>query len=1177
MNTQAIQIVQHCLDTRDPYLDLGRLGLTDADFAAGTPLDTLLRQCTHLETLILSNSWYQWDAEGEYEKHKSHNNGGRNTFNAYPPALSALTCLLTLIMAGEGNDEWGISDMGFLAGFSSLQQLHLGYNLISEVCGLKDLAFLQQLDLKVNQITDIRGLEGLSSLRQLNLESNQINEICGLKTLSSLQQLNLGYNQISEISGLERLSSLNRLNLSSNKISESSGLRSLSSLQQLDLSYNKISEISGLESFFSLQQLDLSYNKISEVKGLDGLVALSSLYLWGNQISEIKGLDSLTGLETLTLYSNQITEIKGLDSQTALKTLKLHNNQISEIKGLDSLTAMTVLDLSSNQISEIKGLDSLTALTVLDFSSNQISEIKGLDSLTALKTLKLHNNQISEIKGLDSLTALETLTLYSNKITEIKGLDSQTELKTLTLYYNKITEIKGLDSLTALTALDFSSNQITEIKELEKMATLTDLKLFNNPLRDMPPELAGEDVFYNCIRDCRNWWAETANPANTQQNTLVKLQLIGNGGVGKTSLLQALEKGRCQEECISTHGVLIRPLSFQVPGDAIQFRTWDFGGQEIYHGTHRLFLGSQAVQVIITASEAEQCAREGKAVADRIDEQAQVMHQPLPHYISLCRRYSANSQLLVVQNKVEQDADKDAEARKTAADAGIDFYTVSARQGHRIESLRNTIAELGRELPHYNMVMPKSWLAVRDYFLANIDKPAFERMRLLQYKDFEAVCEDKKVMPRSIPSLLRLLHQTGIVYTHKELLGDTIIADMDWALEAIYKPLERGKPFYNLMQKDLLGRVRVQTLFAALGDNYSVNQQWLFLGFMQSCGLCFALHDPSLPDKSLDRYYIFPQFLPPAATPAVEDAWAGAAEVQTFYCTLPYLDYYRIQQFIVALGNKTPVQYIWKNGILVTTTQGRFKVTANQLTNTLQVQIEQKATVAWLPYIIDTFQKGASQQNKEIWMQGNDADNPTPLDVEALRRQAAQKEQPSGTKHALPKLQQDFDEAAPAPGKELPDVPQQGPKRLVISYASEDGEVVKDLKRHLDDYIENGQLQLLYDKEVEDGKRFWDDRIKEMFNNADGFLMLVSQYFQNTAEKIYIWQDEVPLIEKRHEMEKIFAYCVSVRPVKYKQRLLRFDAYERGKKVLPENSGHEREAFLIDFTEKVIGKIFLNL
>jgi Leucine-rich repeat (LRR) protein len=279
MNQEAIALVRRCLETQDPYLDLGSLGLLDIDFAEGTALDKLLRKCTHLQTLVLSHNWDQWDADGNYNNHSSRNIGKSNQLSYHPPALRVLTGLVTLIITGETHNKWAITDMDFVA----------------------DLTALQHLDLSQNKISKISGLDKLSSLRQLNLSQNQISEIHGLDGLLSLQYLDLRFNQIVEIKGLENLVGLKYLRLYRNQIIELKGLNSLFCLKDLDVGGNQLIEIKGLENLTQLEGLLLHENQITKIKGLENLKALQLLFLLNCDVREIKGLGNLINLQWLEI------------------------------------------------------------------------------------------------------------------------------------------------------------------------------------------------------------------------------------------------------------------------------------------------------------------------------------------------------------------------------------------------------------------------------------------------------------------------------------------------------------------------------------------------------------------------------------------------------------------------------------------------------------------------------------------------------------------------------------------------------------------------------------------------------------------------------------------------------------------------------------------------------------
>jgi internalin A len=76
------------------------------------------------------------------------------------------------------------------------------------------------------------------------------------------------------------------------------------------------------------------------------------------------------------------------------------------------------------------------------------------------------------------------------------------------------------------------------------------------------------------------------------QEPEVKAFLLGNGGVGKTQLCRFLIGQRYDPEVPTTHGVQLAalPAGTEPVITSVRLNIWDFGGQDIYHGTHALFL-----------------------------------------------------------------------------------------------------------------------------------------------------------------------------------------------------------------------------------------------------------------------------------------------------------------------------------------------------------------------------------------------------------------------------------------------------------------------------------------------------------------------------------------------------------------------------------------------------------
>lgn len=634
----------------------------------------------------------------------------------------------------------------------------------------------------------------------------------------------------------------------------------------------------------------------------------------------------------------------------------------------------------------------------------------------------------------------------------------------------------------------------------------------------------------------------------------------------------------CRKKFTSTHGIVIEPLNYSLDNEDIKFNMWDFGGQEIYHGTHQLFIASQSIHLIVADDESEQLALDRIRVKDREKPDEMVLHQPLQHYIDSSKRQSPESLRIVVKNKIDLGNSISDNTLKTITDKNeIDFHAVSATQGTGILELRKILAQKREDVLHYGMLMPVSWLDVQSYFLSNLELKELFRRRLINLDIFNEICANFKVTDIARPALLDFLHHTGILYKNKEFLKDTIIADQRWALEAIYKPLDRKSTFYDELRNDFKGRVRLKYLFKAFGDGYETAHKWLFLNFMRSCGLCFPLYQKDA-KQTEESYYIFPEFLPENETPAVKDLWKTAQDVKMFTYQPDYLDYFRIQKFIVDLGNKTKVEYIWKSGILVITEKGKFRVEVADNGTKIKVGIESTAVDDFLLLIINTFQDSEFNKEKRIWK----TEDGKILDLKSLELRSSRKEslfdranfefQVSDGNNGVNDSERGGDKKIDLKAI-LPNVEQPNPKRLVISYASEDLQAVLDLEETLAPY--DGKIQFLYDKKIVDGKRTYNPQIIDMFNDAQGYIILVSKKYQYKANKDYIWNNEFPIIKHRNETRGISVFCLPVAPVIFNSDLEPFACFRKGDNPLPEE-GHKRDQYLISFAKEIIEGKFLN-
>ena len=149
---------------------------------------------------------------------------------------------------------------------------------------------------------------------------------------------------------------------------------------------------------------------------------------------------------------------------------------------------------------------------------------------------------------------------------------------------------------------------------------------------------------------------------------------------------------------------------------------------------------------------------------------------------------------------------------------------------------------------------------------ARLEEMYLQGKQLISQDEFLALCEEAGAIS-SPPLLLDYLHNIGAVFYRVGLFGDAIILDQAWALEAVYAVFHReSKAFKNIERYG--GRFRRSDLAEWVWREHSVEEQELFLSFMQQCAICFIYR---YGDKDIEAEYIAPDLLPARDNPAITE------------------------------------------------------------------------------------------------------------------------------------------------------------------------------------------------------------------------------------------------------------------------------------------------------------------
>jgi internalin A len=424
---------------------------------------------------------------------------------------------------------------------------------------------------------------------------------------------------------------------------------------------------------------------------------------------------------------------------------------------IGNLNNLTVLSVSSNSLKALPNeIGDLKNLTVLNVSSNSLSslpdEIGNLENLTSLN---LSSNPLNELPA------------EIGKLTNLINLDlSHTYLKTLPPEIGLLKNLKTLN--LAGTKLTKLPPEIGRLTKLEMLNLTGFLGIFGRtPLTSPPPDTLakGTPAIVDYLRDLLD---------NGRHEWRAKLVIVGEPRAGKTSLLRRLRGEGFLPSESTTRGIEKRSLKLRHPSKDVEMElnTWDFGGQQIYHATHRFFLTDRALFLLVWDSSRDSHLS-GK----------------LEYWMESIRARAPGARVVLVATHAEErtpDLRGDLDARYMGMIVGR--FAVSNK--NELDSGRTALQEKLRtvvaDLPGMGELWNGAWLSAAEalaYRTEEYLKPGVMRAELIRY----GVTDDTKAN-----DLLDGLHERGdILYFRKEPeLNSLVLLKPHWVSEMISRVLD---------------------------------------------------------------------------------------------------------------------------------------------------------------------------------------------------------------------------------------------------------------------------------------------------------------------------------------------------------------------------------------------------
>jgi small GTP-binding protein len=159
---------------------------------------------------------------------------------------------------------------------------------------------------------------------------------------------------------------------------------------------------------------------------------------------------------------------------------------------------------------------------------------------------------------------------------------------------------------------------------------------------------------------------------------------VGNGYVGKTSLIRKYTQGTFETNYIKTIGAQFSKYKKELNGDEVMLFFWDIAGQDRFQFLRSSFYRNSNGAILVFSLENNPVGE--KSLED------------IPIWFNEIREYCGDIPIIIFSNKVDLVNEDDLEEKKiydyVKKKEIIDFYRTSAKTGKNVVDAFNTIIEV---------------------------------------------------------------------------------------------------------------------------------------------------------------------------------------------------------------------------------------------------------------------------------------------------------------------------------------------------------------------------------------------------------------------------------------------------------------------------------------------------
>lgn len=558
----------------------------------------------------------------------------------------------------------------------------------------------------------------------------------------------------------------------------------------------------------------------------------SKLSILDIRFTDIEQIDlsNIKSIRRLNLSNNcNIYNAISLENQSVLSELILSNTKFISIPDLKVFPLLRTLYINNTNISELIVTDKMSNIKYLNFSGTAIDSCDYICKMPSLGHLNINKSNVSSLPDLNNIRGLEMINCAHTKIKRLPSIDKLTELYTLNISYTDIIDLESCVFPSNIRNLNLSGLMINTIPP--SIASLSDLRklvLFDLNLASIPSDILKLNLEFNtknngfgiCLNNTtinnvdinlfeqpraiiEEWFRHNRDGDDERQGSMplneAKVIFLGDGGSGKTLTIQRLLLDGAQPsefDGSATPGISINKRYYNIENKKVLLRIWDFGGQEIMHSMHRMFLTQRTFYVVFV-----------NARDNTQDERAR-------YWLHNIKSFASDSRVMIVINQIDQNPSASVnEPALRELYPNLTLITKLSATGFSltqfVDVFQNKLLDGIGNMPYINEPFPINWRRLQvklqnmeEYY---IDANTFVRMG----EECNVVVEDDVRI-----NLLDWFSDLGISFCYRDssALSNYMVLRPDWITNAIYIILFNGSDFAHnglIKHEDIYKMLRI--------------------------------------------------------------------------------------------------------------------------------------------------------------------------------------------------------------------------------------------------------------------------------------------------------------------------------------------------------------------------------